>query len=204
MDASERDLRYDELLESRSELEAAGHEAEDLAAGLTGEQLWWRPGPEAWSVGECLDHLVRTGEAYLEVLDEAIEEGRRRGLRADRDYRPSLVGRWLPGFLEPPPGLKVPAPGSIRPRAPAPGDEERGDPEANAGDPLAAFLDLRERFARRLRAADDLDISRIRVPSPFVPLLRFDLGAAFRVIAAHERRHLWQARRVREAEGFPG
>lgn len=200
MDASERGLRYDELRESRDELEAVGREAEDLAAALSGEQLWWRPDPTTWSVGECLDHLVLTGEAYLEVLDGAIEEGRRRGLRGGNEYRPSLMGRWLPGFLEPPPGLTVPAPRRIRPRPPDPGDSGRAD----SGDPLAAFLEMRERLLHRLRAADDLDISRIRVPSPFVPLLRFDLGAAFRVVAAHERRHLWQARRVREAERFPG
>lgn len=198
MDASDPDLRHGELRESLGELRAAGAEAEELTSGLTPEQLSWRPESDAWSIAECLDHLVRTGEAYLEVLDEAIEEGRGRGLRASGvsgDYRPSLVGRWLPGLLEPPPGLKIPAPRRIRPRPPEPGGDD--------GHPIAAFLDLRQRLARRVGAADDLDIARIRVPSPFVPLLRFDLGSAFRVIAAHERRHLYQARRVREAEGFP-
>lgn len=199
MDASDPDLRHGELRESLAELRAAGAEAEELTSGLTPEQLSWRPGPDAWSITECLDHLVRTGEAYLEVLDEAIEDGRERRLRARGDYRPSLVGRWLPGLLEPPPGLKIPAPRRIRPRPPEPG----GPPPGNGGHPIAAFLDLRQRLARRVAAADDLDIARIRVPSPFVPLLRFDLGSAFRVIAAHERRHLYQARRVREAEGFP-
>ena len=202
MDAFDPDLRHGDLKESLGELRAAGAEAEELTSDLTPEQLSWRPEPEAWSIAECLDHLVRTGEAYLEVLDEAIEEGRGRGLRASGvrgDYRPSLVGRWLPGLLEPPPGLKIPAPRRIRPRPPEPA----GSTDEDDAHPSAAFLDLRQRLARRLVAADDLDIARIRVPSPFVPLLRFDLGAAFRVIAAHERRHLYQARRVREAEGFP-
>ena len=199
MDASDPDLRHGELRESLGELRAAGAEAEEITSGLTREQLSWRPEPDAWSIAECLDHLVRTGEAYLEVLDEAIEDGRGRELRPRGEYRPSLVGRWLPGFLEPPPGLKIPAPRRIRPRPPEPG----GSPPGNGGHPIAAFLEMRQQLARRVRAADDLDIARIRVPSPFVPLLRFDLGSAFRVIAAHERRHLYQARRVRETEGFP-
>lgn len=199
MDASDPDLRHGDLRESLAELRAAGAEAEELTSGLTPEQLSWRPGPDAWSITECLDHLVRTGEAYIEVLDEAIEDGRERRLWARGDYRPSLVGRWLPGLLEPPPGLKIPAPRRIRPRPPEPG----GPPPGNGGHPIAAFLDLRKRLARRVVAADDLDIARIRVPSPFVSLLRFDLGSAFRVIAAHERRHLYQARLVQGAEGFP-
>lgn len=197
MHTTDPDLESEELRGSRAEFREAGERAKELTSGLEPSQLWWRPEPDDWSIGECLDHLVRTGEAYLEVLDDAIRDGRRQDLRIDGNYRPSLVGRWLPGFLEPPPGLKVPAPGVIRPRRPDPDGSHRGDA------PLAAFLELRERYDRRLEAADGLDLGRIRVRSPFVFLLRFDLGSAFRVIAAHERRHLWQAGRVREVEGFP-
>lgn len=193
------ELQSDTLRRSWRELRATGEEAEELAGGLTPEQLWWRPDEDRWSVGECLDHLVRTGAAYLEALDEAVEEGRRRGRFAEGPYRPGMVGRWLPRFLDPPPGLRVPAPPRIRPRRPG---AERPGTEGGPG-PLPAFLALRGRLAGRLEAADGLDLRRVRVASPFVPLLRFDLGSAFRVVAAHERRHLWQARRVREAEGFP-
>lgn len=193
------DLRSEELAASWRELRSTGEEAEELAAGLTPDQLWWRPAPERWSVGECLDHLVRTGEAYLETLDGAIDGGRRRGLLADGPGRRSLMGRWLVRFLEPPPGLGIPAPGRIRPREPATG----GSGPHGDGDPLSAFLALRPELADRLRAADGLDLGGIRMASPFARFVRFDLGSAFRIVAAHERRHLWQARRVRESEGFP-
>ncbi|MFW6192865.1 MAG: DinB family protein [Gemmatimonadota bacterium] len=211
------ELRSDRLWAVWSELLANGEKAEELAAGLTPEQLRWRPEPGRWSVGECLDHLVLTGEAYLEVLDEAIEEGRRRGVRAEGPYRRSLVGRFLTWTLEPPPRLKVPAPEVIRPRAsgadgsaggraagrPArAGASDEGDGPGPA-DPLPRFLALRARLGRRLEAADGLDLGRIRVTSPFIAFARFDLGSAFRMVAAHERRHLWQAGRVLEAEGFP-
>lgn len=191
------DLRSEELAASREELRDAGREARELAGGLDRRQMWWRPGPDRWSVAECLDHLVRTGDAYLEAFDGAIEDGRRRGLEAGASYRPSLVGRWLPRLLEPPPRLRVPAPLRIRPRRPGTGTGGGDD------DPLASFLALRGRFAGRLEAADGLDLGRIRLASPFFSWLRFDLGSAFRIVAAHERRHLWQAGRVLEAEGFP-
>lgn len=202
-------LRSAELAASRAELREAGEEAEALAGGLTEAQLRWRPEPERWSVGECLDHLVRTGEVYLDVLDGVIEEARLEGRTGAGPYRRSLVGRWLVRFLEPPPGLPVPAPLRVRPRL---GSRREGtdprapaDGAANSGprDPLGAFLALRPRYEECLRAADGLDLGRVRMSSPFVSFLRFDLGSAFRVVAAHERRHLWQARRVTEAEGFP-
>ncbi len=193
------DLRSEELAASWREFRSTGEEAEELASALTPDQLWWRPAPERWSVGECLDHLVRTGEAYLEALDGAIDEGRRRGLLADGPGRRSLVGRWLVRFLEPPPGLGIPAPGRIRPRNP----EADGSETHEGGSSLSDFLALRPALEDRLRAADGLDLGRIRMASPFAQFVRFDLGSAFRIVAAHERRHLWQARRVRESEGFP-
>lgn len=194
------EIRSAELRESREELAASGEEARQLAGGLGAEALWWRPAEERWAVAECLDHLARTGELYLEALDESIAEGRRRGLLAGGPYRVGPVGRWLRRALEPPPGLKLPAPREIRPRRPdAPAAGAGGRPE-----PLRAFLDLRPRFGKRLAAADGLDLRRVKVGSPFVPFLRFDLGSAFRVIAAHERRHLWQARQVVEDAEFPG
>lgn len=196
MRTSRHDLASRELTRSAGELRATGRDAEALAAPLSPARLWWRPEPDAWSIGECLEHLVLTGEAYLEVLDESIAEGRRRGLVAERPYRTGLVGRWLAALLEPPPRFGVPAPGRIRPRRPGPG----GGPDAS---PLPRFEALRGRLGERLEAADGLDLRRIRVTSPFFWWLRFDLGSAFRIVAAHERRHLWQARRVREHESFP-
>lgn len=211
------ELRSDDLTAVWRELLANGEEAEELAAGLTPGQLRWRPEPERWSVGECLEHLVLTGEAYLEVLDATIEEGRRRGKHAEGPYRRSLVGRFLTWTLEPPPRLKVSTPEIIRPGAsgaegPTGGRPTGGPARAGASDdggepgsnePLPRFLALRARLGRRLEDADGLDLGRIRLTSPFFAFVRFDLGSAFRIVAAHERRHLWQATQVLEDEGFP-
>lgn len=221
------------LLTLLREIDANREEAVALASGLTPTQLWWRPEEGRWSVGGCLDHLVRAGEAYLVVLDEAIDAGWEKRRTGHPPFRRSLLGRWIARTLEPPPGLKIRAPSRIRPRrpeepgaatgptsdsaegAPGPGHgrpqagvgEPRGgsDTESEEGDegPLPRFLALRSRLARRLGDAKGLDAGRVKVRSPFIPLLRVDLVSAFRVVAAHERRHLWQARRVKEEPGFP-
>lgn len=200
------------LLTLLREIDANREEAVALASGLTPPQLWWRPEEDRWSVGECLDHLVRTGEAYLVVLDEAIDAGWEKRRTGHPPFRRSLLGRWIARALEPPPGLKVRAPSRIRPRRPEePGagiesTPESTEEEAGPGDegPLPRFLALRARLARRLGDAKGLDAGRVKVRSPFIPLLRVDLVSAFRVVVAHERRHLWQARRVKEEPGFPG
>lgn len=197
------DLRSGELAGRWREFREAGREAEALAAELTPGQLWWRPDPERWSVGECLDHLVRTGEAYLEALDRSIEDARSEGLLGHGPHRRTLVGRFLTRVLEPPPGLAVSAPAEIRPRRPPPATEAETGGHEGTGSPLDDFLALRPRLGERLEAADGLALGKVRVASPFFRFVRFDLGSAFAIIAAHERRHLWQAGRVRDEDDFP-
>jgi hypothetical protein len=51
--------------------------------------------------------------------------------------------------------------------------------------------------------ASAFDVNRIRFENPFVPLLRFTVGAGLEIVAQHQARHLGQAERVRAAEAFP-
>jgi hypothetical protein len=55
----------------------------------------------------------------------------------------------------------------------------------------------------RVRSAEGLDLSGIMMKSPAWPMLRFSLLTALAALAAHERRHLAQARRVTQRPGFP-
>jgi hypothetical protein len=61
-----------------------------------------------------------------------------------------------------------------------------------------ALVDLNAQVASRLQAADGLDLSRPRVSAPTATMLRLNLFELFLFLAAHERRHLKQARDVRE------
>jgi hypothetical protein len=64
---------------------------------------------------------------------------------------------------------------------------------------LAEFETLQDKLAAALADADGLDLGRLRVVSPFNARIRYNLYAAFRIIPAHQRRHLWQGEQVRKA-----
>jgi hypothetical protein len=51
-------------------------------------------------------------------------------------------------------------------------------------------------FRLHIEQADGLDLKRVKVVSPISSFLKFSLGMTFAQAAAHERRHLAQARRV--------
>ena len=69
---------------------------------------------------------------------------------------------------------------------------------------LAAFRAYQVQYIDRLRQANGLDLARARVRSPAASWIHVPLGTGFMAMTAHERRHLWQARRVLDAPGFPG
>jgi len=66
-------------------------------------------------------------------------------------------------------------------------------------DALRRFLESQNLPRTFLRNYADIDLAGVRFPNPLVRGVRFSLATGLHVIVAHERRHLWQARRVREA-----
>src|SRR5262245_8019435 len=82
-----------------SELDAADARAIALLKGLTGAQLNWKPSPEAWSVGQCLEHLCLANEVYAEPMAKALD-GRRTG--PVDEIIPGWFGRWfIRKYIEP-------------------------------------------------------------------------------------------------------
>ena len=174
-----------------SELDAADQRARELANGLTPLQLNWKPSQDVWSVGQCLEHLRVANEVYLPAMAASLA-ARRRG--AVKDITPGWFGRWfIRNYIEP-------SSKSRRARAPrkiTPG--VRVDPHI-----LDLFLASNQTARELVRLANDYDVNRIRFTNPFIPLLRFTVGTGLEIVSRHQRRHLLQAERVRQAAGFPG
>jgi hypothetical protein len=176
------------LLEDQ--LEAAKKDAQGLVAGLTPEQGAWCPAPGSWSVAQCLDHLATGNRVYLGALRPAATRARQQRRERRGPARPGLVGGWFVRTLEPPvkARLKISAPRTIRPRAMPP-----------LADAFAAFVASQDEVLAFLRQHADLDLAGVRFPNPFIRGVRFSLATGLHVLAAHARRHLWQAWRVRQA-----
>jgi DinB family protein len=172
------------------QLAANGREAAALVDGLAEELGARPPTPGAWSVAECLDHLATANRVYLGALRPAADRARRQGERRRGPAEPGLLGGWFVRSLEPPakPLLKLRAPRKIRPRS--------GPPLAQA---YADFQDAHRAAVSFLHDVADLDLAHVRFVNPFIRGVRFSLATGLHVIAAHERRHLWQARRARRA-----
>lgn len=184
-------ILHAELAEYRREIRDIRADAERLVEGLSERELNWKPTPEKWSIAQCLDHL-NNGWRVLTKLDGVIAAADRDGVRGDGPYRHPLLGRLYIRLTEPPPKIRVSAPTRYRPAEDRP-----------ISDAVPRFLELQTEILARVEAADGLDLGRIRMSSPITRRFRMSLGQWFAFLAAHERRHLWQAWQVRRHPAFP-
>jgi hypothetical protein len=176
------------------QLDAIKREGHAVAAGLSDAQVNWHPGEARWSIAECLQHLNVAVTKTLPAFDRAIAEGRSKGKTAPGPFRYGWFSRWMVASMEPPPKRRM---RTFPIFALSAGATYRG------ADVLREFTTVRDRLAERVRQADGLDLAHVRTISPVNRLLRLPLGAYLQFVIAHERRHLWQARQVRAAPGFP-
>ena len=181
-----------EIDDFRKQFEQISADADALVTPLGQEQFVWKPGPNRWSIAECLEHMNASARAYLPAIDEGIADAIRHGAYAEGPFQYNLIGRIFSRLMEPP----------ARFRMRAPIDKQPG-PERPKRETLAGFRAYQVQYVDRLRQANGIDLSRSCVRSPLASWIRIPLGSAFASMAAHERRHLWQARKITEMAGFP-
>jgi len=181
-----------ELEEYRKQLGALNERTHIMLVHLTPEQLFWRPAEGAWSVGECIIHLTVSHRGMLPNIDAAIRSARLKGPYGEGPFRYGLPGSLLLQVMEPPVKRRVKTAAWAVPRA-------SGTSESIEND----YRQSNAEVVERMRLAQGLHLGKVKVRSPFLPILRYSLGQGFAIIAAHGRRHLWQAEQVRGNQAFP-
>jgi hypothetical protein len=180
-----------EIDDFRNQFEQLTAQADALTEPLTDEQFRWRPDQDSWSIAECLDHLNATARVYLPVLDEGISEAIRQGVYGEGPFKYNWLGRLSVRFSDTRLRLKTP-------------DDMQPGAGRTRHEILSAFRAYQVQYVDRLRQANGVDLARASVRLPVGSWFRIPLGSGFAVMLAHSRRHLAQARRVTEAEQFPG
>ncbi|MCC7180310.1 MAG: DinB family protein [Acidobacteria bacterium] len=183
-----------ELQDLIDQVDAAEADARTLVRGLDDRQANWQPdGGQAWSIAQCLDHLARMNSFYVEAVLPRVRRAAEGSVAPFESLAPTWLGRKFVESMEPPVTrrFKVPA-ARVAPASDMP-----------VADALAAFGNSHTRYRELVRLCAGLDPNRVRVPNPFFKWVWMRASTVLLVIPAHDRRHLWQARRVLARPDFP-
>jgi hypothetical protein len=176
-----------------TQIDALDRRAVDIAAPLTDEQFHWQPDQgRAWSIALCIEHLATANRVYGEPMREAVDAARSKNLRRTGPISSTIFGRMFAWSMEPPVRRRMKAPTKIIPAS--------GGTRVEI---LKRYHDAHERILQLIVECAEVDANRATFTNPFINLVRVRVGTAFHIIAAHDRRHLWQAEQVLEAPGFP-
>jgi hypothetical protein len=159
---------------------------------LTEEQLNWKPSAKSWSVAQCLQHLMLASQGYIAGMDKAINGYKAEG-NSFKPYSATLSGKIMFFFVDPSIKIWVPAPPGFQPKQ----DEKYPAAVINS------YKQLVKDISDRLELAKESDWNRMKVASPLVSLMIFNMGDTFEILTLHALRHLKQAQKVISKELFP-
>jgi hypothetical protein len=173
-----------------SELVSVTEDVKRSFGGLSPEQLNWRPAPDSWSVAQCLDHLIKSNEEFYPEMEGLAAGTRKNTLWQTWSPLSGIAGAFLVSTLKKD-GSKVKT------------NQKMTPPSDIGADIIDRFLQHQADFTSKLRSASGADWRKVVLTSPFVKIMTYRMDIGIQALIEHEKRHVRQAKRVMETEGFP-
>jgi hypothetical protein len=180
------------LADVKTGLADIGRDVENMFGPLTARQLNWRQDATRWSVGQCLEHLLTTNKLMFGQADEALNPAHPRSVWQRLPGLPAVFGKLLVRSQAPETTRKLKAPTRARPTT--------SDIPA---DVVQRFVAQHREAVARVAALDEALAARAIMTSPFASIVVYSVLDGWRLILAHDRRHVGQARRITQAAEFP-
>ena len=170
----------------------AGEKVKTEFSNLTLQQLNWKPAPESWSIGQCLDHLIVSDCLYFPTL-KGIAAGKFE-MSFWQKWNPFsiLFGRMLVNQLQ----EKVKKP-TKTPKIFIPSS---GQIDAGVIERFHKHLDT---LLEYIAACKTIDLDKTHITSPVSKFITYSLRNAITILIHHEHRHINQAIKVKQATVFP-
>ncbi|HBR56251.1 MAG TPA: hypothetical protein DEA22_02070 [Blastocatellia bacterium] len=171
-----------------------GNLADDVRnsfGGLSAEQLNWKSEEAVWSIAQCLDHLIKSNEAFQPEFDKLAAGERQNSFWENWSPFSGMLGRFL---------IKSLKDDSKKFKAPS---KAIVPPVELGGDIVRRFEENIALVKKCLDGCADADREKTVMTSPFMSVMTYSLDDAYTMLIEHGKRHIRQAKRVTEADSFP-
>jgi hypothetical protein len=167
-------------------------DAQRMFAPLTVEQLNWKSSPAEWSVGQCLDHLMRLNTSYFPQFERIIKGEKSTSVWDSLPLWSRFWGTLFVDLVDPAFGIKF--------KAPAPYIPTYSKTEETI---VEDFVTHQQRLIDLLERMKKLDWQAATITSTIAPFITYSLLDCGTILVKHEQRHLRQAGRIMKTPGFP-
>ncbi len=174
------------------ELNSVTGEAKASFGGMSAEQVNWKPNPKSWSVGQCLDHLITSNEAYFSTLEKVAAGTYSPNVWSRIPFAADFFGRILKNAVHP---------DSVKKNKTFPVFEPAQSDIAESI--VEDFASAQDKLKDLIERLDDESLLGVKVASPVNEVINLRVRDALEMLALHERRHYNQAVRVTGFTDFP-
>ena len=165
--------------------------AETLLTPPSREQLRWKPNDETWCIGQVVEHMRIVNDSYLVRAADVIR-GRRPSEQEIQEYSPNRLGQRFIAAVGPNGNFSMAVPKKFEPHM-----------KSVPRDVTTLFLDQFSAVDVIIKESAGADLKKSKVSSPISRFLKFQLGDVFKIILAHNDRHLRQIDRLQRISGYP-
>jgi hypothetical protein len=174
-----------------AEMRATAEDVGDSFGSLSESHLNWKPSEKSWSIGQCLDHIIKTNHEFDPEFRKLASGNRKNSFWEDWSPFTGMGGRFLVNAVKT---------DSKKAKAPSKAIVPPSNIEA---DIVNRFAEHVADVNRKVEACSGVDLQKTVVTSPFLSVFTYKFDDALTVLVEHSKRHVRQAKRVVEAEGFP-
>jgi hypothetical protein len=154
--------------------------------GLSIEQLNHKTAATSWSILECLEHLNRYAAYYNVALQKGIDK--EKGSKKPETYKLTWFGKMSIDLISPSNTKKQKTIKRMNPTN-----------SALSVQTIQEFLKHQQELIGLTAAAQQINFNKKRVAVEFFKLLRLNIFETLIFMVEHEKRHLQQAMRVKNA-----
>lgn len=172
--------------------QSIAEDAKTLFGNLSEQQLNWQPDAKSWSVGLCLEHLIKTNGEMLGAVESHITGAHKKTIFERLALGSNLFGNYVLKAVQPENKGKLKAPKVFRPAA-----------SSVSADVVDRFVANQERIIELMRRSEKLDPEKTIITSPAARFVTYSLFNAYKIVVTHERRHFRQAQNVMKLPEFP-
>ncbi|MEH0154565.1 DinB family protein [Limibacter armeniacum] len=154
---------------------------------LSEEELNWKAAPDSWSILECVEHLNRYAEFYLDKFEAKTKCGEE--TKSDV-YQSGWLGNYFANSMLPKEGKVTNRMKTFSDKNPSGSNLTKKVLEVHQRD--------QERLVEILNDSSHLDFGKNRIPTTLGSWMKLKYGDALRFIINHIVRHYVQLHRIRE------
>jgi uncharacterized damage-inducible protein DinB len=174
---------------------------------LSNDELNFRTQSESWTVLECIEHLNRYSDFYLQEIEKRIDEKMDKSKSNPIEnyiFKSGFLGNYSANSMLPVQNGIVSISENKNPRANH--SLQIGNKMTTFKDKnpihsgvdkrvLETFIDDQNEFIRLLEKSQYVDLNKTKI-SLTLPLIKFNLGDTFRFVINHEIRHFVQIQNI--------